>query len=53
MSICGLIMQQLSRNKFVSPTTAGTEEAARLLVFICGGLVSVAEMVKEAEEGLK
>lgn len=30
MSICGLIMQQLSRNKFVSPTTAGTMDAARL-----------------------
>ncbi|WP_106766179.1 ABC transporter permease [Paenibacillus faecalis] len=30
MSICGLIMQQLSRNKFVSPTTAGTMDSARL-----------------------
>ncbi|QTN00253.1 iron chelate uptake ABC transporter family permease subunit [Sediminibacillus dalangtanensis] len=29
MSICGLIMQQLSRNKFVSPTTAGTIDSAR------------------------
>ncbi|WP_186578201.1 ABC transporter permease [Aquibacillus kalidii] len=29
MSICGLIMQQLSRNKFVSPTTAGTMDSAR------------------------
>ena len=28
ISICGLIMQQLSRNKFVSPTTAGTMDAA-------------------------
>ncbi|MFP3359300.1 iron chelate uptake ABC transporter family permease subunit, partial [Planococcus sp. SIMBA_143] len=24
LSVCGLIMQQLTRNKFVSPTTAGT-----------------------------
>nr|WP_255259677.1 iron chelate uptake ABC transporter family permease subunit [Lentibacillus sp. CBA3610] len=30
MSIAGLIMQSLSRNKFVSPTTAGTLDAARL-----------------------
>ncbi|RBW68786.1 ABC transporter permease [Bacillus taeanensis] len=30
MSIIGLIMQQLSRNKFVSPTTAGTMDSARL-----------------------
>jgi iron complex transport system permease protein len=30
MSISGLIMQQLSRNKFVSPTTAGTMDSARL-----------------------
>lgn len=30
MSIAGLIMQALSRNKFVSPTTAGTLDAAKL-----------------------
>ena len=30
LSISGLIMQQLSRNRFVSPTTAGTAEFARL-----------------------
>lgn len=30
MSISGLIMQQLTRNKFVSPTTAGTMDSARL-----------------------
>lgn len=29
MSISGLIMQQLSHNKFVSPTTAGTMDSAR------------------------
>jgi iron complex transport system permease protein len=34
ISICGLIMQQLSRNKFVSPTTAGTMDAARLGVLV-------------------
>ncbi|OOF71208.1 ABC transporter permease [Rodentibacter caecimuris] len=30
LSICGLIMQQLSRNRFVSPTTAGTMDCAKL-----------------------
>ncbi len=30
MSIGGLIMQQISRNKFVSPTTAATEDSAKL-----------------------
>lgn len=34
MSICGLIMQQLTRNKFVSPTTAGTEDSAKLGILI-------------------
>jgi len=34
MSIAGLIMQQLSRNKFVSPTTAGTMDSARLGVLV-------------------
>ncbi len=34
MSIAGLIMQALSRNKFVSPTTAGTLDAAKLGILI-------------------
>ncbi|WP_088009281.1 ABC transporter permease [Indiicoccus explosivorum] len=34
MSVAGLIMQQLSRNKFVSPTTAGTLDAARLGILV-------------------
>lgn len=29
MSICGLIMQQLTMNKFVSPTTSGTSESSK------------------------
>ncbi|MGP0584563.1 ABC transporter permease [Paenibacillus timonensis] len=43
MSIVGLIMQQLTRNKFVSPTTAGTMDSASfgimvsLLVFTAAG----------------
>ncbi|GIO85932.1 putative ABC transporter permease protein YclN [Paenibacillus faecis] len=49
MSIVGLIMQQLTRNKFVSPTTAGTLDSASfgimvsLLVFTSAGpLVKIA-----------
>lgn len=34
MSICGLIMQQLSKNKFVSPSTAGTLDSARLGILV-------------------
>ncbi|MDQ1910489.1 ABC transporter permease [Paenibacillus sp. GD4] len=34
MGIAGLIMQQLSRNKFVSPTTGGTDDSARLGILV-------------------
>jgi iron complex transport system permease protein len=34
MSIAGLIMQQLTRNKFVSPTTAGTLDSARFGILV-------------------
>lgn len=34
LGISGLIMQQLTRNKFVSPTTAGTDDAARLGILV-------------------
>ncbi|SFM05611.1 iron complex transport system permease protein [Paenibacillus sp. 1_12] len=34
MSVIGLIMQQLTRNKFVSPTTAGTEDSARFGILV-------------------
>ncbi|SDL00652.1 ABC transporter permease [Natronincola ferrireducens] len=34
MSIGGLIMQQLTRNKFVSPTTAATVDSARLGILV-------------------
>ncbi|OLN23917.1 iron ABC transporter permease [Domibacillus antri] len=34
LSISGFIMQQLSRNKFVSPTTAGTMDSARFGILI-------------------
>ncbi|EAJ1254268.1 ABC transporter permease [Campylobacter lari] len=35
LSICGLIMQQLMQNKFVSPTTAGTMDCAKFGILIC------------------
>lgn len=34
LSICGLVMQQLSRNRFVSPTTAGTMDSARFGILL-------------------
>lgn len=34
LSVVGLIMQQLTRNKFVSPTTAGTLDSARLGILV-------------------
>ncbi|EDO9297264.1 iron chelate uptake ABC transporter family permease subunit [Campylobacter coli] len=34
LSICGLIMQQLTQNKFVSPTTAGAMDCAKLGILI-------------------
>lgn len=34
MSIAGLIMQQISRNKFVSPDTASTIDSAKLGVLV-------------------
>lgn len=35
ISIAGLIFQQISRNKFVSPTTAGTVSGAQLGMALC------------------
>lgn len=34
LSICGLIMQQITQNKFVSPTTAGTMDCVRLGILV-------------------
>ncbi|MBM7694180.1 iron complex transport system permease protein [Peribacillus deserti] len=47
MSICGLIMQQLSRNKFVSPTTAGTMDSARLGILVSMIIFSSATMMQK------
>ncbi|EKN66720.1 ABC transporter permease [Neobacillus bataviensis LMG 21833] len=47
MSIAGLIMQQLSRNKFVSPTTAGTLDATRLGILVSMLLFANASMMEK------
>ncbi|WP_075981150.1 ABC transporter permease [Bacillus massilinigeriensis] len=47
MSVCGLIMQQLSRNKFVSPTTSGTIDSARLGILVSLILFSSATMMEK------
>ncbi|WP_010254639.1 ABC transporter permease [Myroides injenensis] len=45
MSICGLIVQQISMNKFVSPTTMGTLDACKMgilfsmILFPAGGMM--------------
>ncbi len=45
LSICGLVMQQLSRNRFVSPTTAGTMDSARLGILIAMIVFPTASML--------
>ncbi|WP_058300821.1 ABC transporter permease [Gorillibacterium timonense] len=45
MSVVGLIMQQLSRNKFISPTTAGTMDSARLGILVSMVLFASAGML--------
>lgn len=45
LSIAGLIMQQLSRNKFVSPTTAGTMDSASLGILVSLMIFSSASML--------
>lgn len=47
MSVCGLIMQQLSRNKFVSPTTAGTMDSARLGILVALIIFSSATIMEK------
>lgn len=47
MSIAGLIMQQLSRNKFVSPTTAGTMDAASLGILVAMIVFGSATMMQK------
>src|SRR5690606_16311124 len=47
MSMAGLIMQQLRRNKFVSPTTAGTLDATRLGILVSMLLFANASMMQK------
>ncbi|WP_213424050.1 ABC transporter permease [Bhargavaea massiliensis] len=47
MSVAGMIMQQLSRNKFVSPTTAGTLDATRLGILVSMLLFTNATMLEQ------
>ncbi|WP_042352552.1 ABC transporter permease [Bacillus massiliigorillae] len=47
LSVCGLIMQQLTRNKFVSPTTAGTMDSAQLGILVSMMLFTSATMTQK------
>src|SRR5699024_7759017 len=47
MSIAGLIMQQISRNKFVSPTTAATVDSAKFGVLISIMLMNDSSSLKK------
>lgn len=47
MSVCGLIMQQLTQNKFVSPTTAGTMDCAKLGILVSLMIFSSATMLEK------
>ncbi|PRO66600.1 ABC transporter permease [Alkalicoccus urumqiensis] len=53
LAVAGLVMQQLTQNKFVSPTTAGTMDAARLgmlvsILFLAGAPIIVRAGVSAA-----
>lgn len=47
MGIAGMIMQQLTRNKFVSPTTAGTDDSARLGILVALLLFATASPIEK------
>ena len=48
LSICGLIMQQISQNKFVSPTTGSTIDSAQLGIVIAMVLIPGATTMQKA-----
>ena len=48
MSICGLIMQQISQNKFVSPTTGATIDSAKLGIVVAMILIPQATIMQKA-----
>lgn len=47
MSVVGLIMQQLARNKFVTPSTAGTLESASLGILVALLLFGTASVMQK------
>ena len=47
MSVCGLIMQQISQNKFVSPTTGATIDSAQLGMLVAIILVPSAGLMQK------
>jgi len=47
MSVAGLIMQQLARNKFVSPSTAGTMQSASLGILVSILFFSSASVIQK------
>ncbi len=48
MGICGLIMQQISKNKFVSPTTGATIDSAQLGIVVAMILMPNASPIQKA-----
>ena len=47
LSISGLIMQQISKNKFVSPTTAATADFAKLGILFCIMIIPCATIMQK------
>lgn len=47
LSISGLIMQQISKNKFVSPTTAATADFAKLGILFCIMIIPGANIMQK------
>lgn len=47
LSISGLIMQQISKNKFVSPTTAATADFAKLGILFCIMIIPGATIIQK------
>lgn len=47
LSISGLIMQQISKNKFVSPTTAATSDFAKLGILFCIMIIPGANIMEK------
>lgn len=48
LAVCGLIMQQIANNKFVSPTTAGTMSSAKLGIILSMMLFPTAGLLTKA-----